>query len=128
VAEAKESFGVLIAAPPAQFARHRPGAARRGSSSNPPSRRSKKRCRHLPTVWGVTPSLRATAVSGLPAAHSNTNSRALGHRLRALGPPRPTLQRLALFIQKVLSVSRSASASLLLYERRRGFTNYSMYL
>ena len=41
-------------------------------SSKPASRRSRNRWRHLPTVWWVTPSPCATAVLGLPLAHSNT--------------------------------------------------------
>jgi len=48
------------------------GAPGRGSSSNPSSRRAPKRWRHLPTVWWVSPSSCATAVLGLPAAHSKT--------------------------------------------------------
>src|SRR5207253_550285 len=48
------------------------GAPGRGSSSKPASRRSRNRWRHLPTVWSVTPSLSATAVLGLPLAHSRT--------------------------------------------------------
>jgi len=48
------------------------GAPGRGSSSNPSRRWVRKRVRHLPTVWWVTPSPCATAVFGLPLAHSNT--------------------------------------------------------
>jgi hypothetical protein len=50
----------------------RRGAPGRGSSSNPSSRRSTKRRRHLPTVCLAMLSLYATTVFGLPAADSST--------------------------------------------------------
>ncbi len=48
------------------------GWPERGASPKAPRRPSRKRCRHLPTVWSVTPRLAATAVLFKPAAPSST--------------------------------------------------------
>lgn len=48
------------------------GAPGRGSSSNPPTPASMKRRRHLPTVWGLTPTRSATARLLEPVADTST--------------------------------------------------------
>src|SRR5205807_10275477 len=48
------------------------GAPGRGSSYKPSSRSCNKRLRHLPTVLGVTRSLRATVWLSCPSAQTNT--------------------------------------------------------
>ena len=74
-AEIQAATFVLIVATPGYAERLRPGAAEspgRGSSSNPSSRSTRNRSRHLQTVAPVTCTLLAAALLLNPSPHAKT--------------------------------------------------------